>query len=154
MKRLALVTGLLLAGCHSDWDAVYADCVNSGRCVDGGAPLEDVGPSISVDRSPCNFADVVVFERGAAEQVIITNAGPGAIASLSLQLQSLNFADFALTLLCQGELVEGATCTVNLVFAPLGVGPRTTMLRITPSGRPALDVALNGNALPALELTP
>ena len=153
MKRLALVTGLLLAGCHSDWDAIYADCVNSGRCVDGGAP-EDAGPSITVDRSPLNFADVVVFERGAAEQVIITNAGPGAVASLSLQLQGGNFADFVLTPQCQGELLEGATCTANLVFAPLGVSLRSTALRITPAGQPALDVALSGNALPAIEFTP
>ncbi len=154
MKRLAVLTGLLLAGCHSDWDAVYADCVNSGRCVDGGAPVEDAGPSISVDRSPLNFADVVVFERGEAEQVIVTNTGPGAVASLSLQLQGGNFADFVLTPQCQGELLEGATCTATLVFAPLGVGPRSTVLRVTPAGRPALDVVLSGTALPAIELTP
>ena len=154
MKRLVLLTCALLAGCHADWDAVYADCVNSGRCVDGGAPAVGAGPSISVDRSQVNFADVVVFERGAAEQVIITNTGPGAVASVSLQLQGGNFADFLLTSQCLGELLEGATCTANLVFAPLGVGQRGTVLRVTPAGRPALDVTLSSTALPALEPSP
>jgi sugar lactone lactonase YvrE len=90
-------------------------------------PLPSPRPSaISFSPAALTFADQDIGTSSAAQPITITNFG-GRLLSFSGISAS---AEFVETSNCPGSLVAGASCTVNVSFAPTVTGPATGLLSL------------------------
>jgi sugar lactone lactonase YvrE len=103
-----------------------------------------------VDPTSVPIADQVVGTTSAPRSVTLSNVGGGTLALNSVNLSSGDFA------LAGGgscgssfpvNLAGGSSCTLNIVFAPTIVGPRSSSLQITdnaPGSPQSMTVVGNG----------
>jgi hypothetical protein len=81
----------------------------------------------TVAPSSLTFADQLVGSTSSAQTITLTNPGP-----LGLQISHVQASgDFSETNNCGTSLNPGASCTVNVTFAPTAAGSRTGTLTIT-----------------------
>ncbi len=76
------------------------------------------------------FANTTVGQTTAAQVVTLTNNQLVAATGLGVSF----FGDFTLTHNCPATLAVGASCTINVKFAPTVIGERTGSVVITDSG--------------------
>ena len=108
-------------------------------------------PALQASPSPAAFAGITaVGQPSLPEPITITNAGPG---SLTLGTISTSNGEFVLvgggTGACTNAMIiaQGASCSVDVRFAPSAPGARTGEVRIASTGTPSpLIVALTGDA--------
>ncbi len=183
MRRVLVVGLLALAGCQS-FGAAYDECVARGACSDsppdggsgggsggsgggavgggsggatgGGAGGGSGGGSSGVTVDPASFAfgPIALFETSPGQQVVVTNAGTGAV-SVSLNLLGQDSAEFALSQSqCTGTLQPNDVCTAQLKFAPTGttLGQKSTTLRVQATGLPAQSLSVTGETVAPLTL--
>lgn len=77
-----------------------------------------LAPGASLDTAQLLYGGQLVGTSSPAQTVIFTNTGSTAINITSV-LPSTNFTD---TSNCSGSIAAGASCSVNVVFAPLTTG--------------------------------
>jgi hypothetical protein len=96
------------------------------------------------------FATQAAGTTSGAKSVTLTNTG-SASASLSIS----GSGDFAQTNTCNGSLGAGASCTVNVKFAPTNVGTITGSVTVsdTASNSPQI-ISLSGSGAVPLTLSP
>ncbi len=109
-----------------------------------------VAKIVPVDLSPrsVTFAGQPVGTTSTAQAVTLTNAGNVAMTIPNLIFNGTNASDFIETDNCIGSVAVGASCTINMTFAPSATGSRTATLIISNSlaGAP-LSVPLNGTGV-------
>ncbi len=110
--------------------------------------------SLSLSPASLSFGSIVVGATSSAQTATLSNTG-----SLSAQLElPVVTGDYQLTSnSCGGTLAAGASCTLQLSFAPTAAGNRPGSLAIsTVGGTSTAALALNGTgtAPPSLVLTP
>ncbi|MGH8277187.1 MAG: choice-of-anchor D domain-containing protein, partial [Steroidobacteraceae bacterium] len=116
-------------------------CVGCGGSGGGGSP----GLSFSV--SNLTFASQTAGTTSTAQPVVVTNTGNAAL-SISTLATTGNFAE---TNNCPASLAAGASCTVQLTFAPTATGTLTGSLAVTDnaSGSPqSASLTGTGAAVP------
>jgi sugar lactone lactonase YvrE len=103
-----------------------------------------------VDSTGVSLGDQIVGTTSASKRVTVSNVGGG---TLTLTLVTLSSGDFALAGggSCGSSfpisLLGGSNCTLNIVFTPASVGPRSGTLQITdnaPGSPQAISVVGNG----------
>jgi hypothetical protein len=103
-----------------------------------------------VDSTGVSLADQIVGTTSAAQSVTISNVGGG---TLTLASVTLSAGDFALAgggscgSSFPKNLLGGSSCTLNFVFTPSSVGPRSDTLQFTdnaPGSPQAISVLGNG----------
>jgi len=113
-----------------------------------GAVGTTTSSTITLSVQSISFADAVVVTgvSSQAQAVAITNTGASAVP-LALAVSG----DFTQINSCGSELSAGATCAVEISFAPSQPGLREGLLTVTPdAGTATLNVSLSGEATPIL----
>lgn len=98
---------------------------------------------LRVSTASLSFGDQMVNTISAVQVVTLTNIGGSTISSLNLGVSG-SFARTAQT--CTKTLAAGASCTINMTFAPKKRGPLTGAITIS-SSVPTQSVSLSGNGV-------
>jgi len=102
-------------------------------------------PSLSA--TSLDFGAGIVGASGSPQMVQVTNNGAGALNLLAITAGGLNRGDFAETDNCGGTLAPGATCAIQVTFAPAAPGKRSASLFIAGNisgGTLAIDLSGTG----------
>jgi hypothetical protein len=104
-------------------------------------------PAAIVSPASLTFGNQAVSSASAAQSVTLSNTGGAALTISSIVASG----DFAQTNTCGGSIAAGASCAINVTFAPTAQGPRTGTLTITDNASSSPQVvALSGTgAAPA-----
>lgn len=86
-------------------------------------------PSVSLSRTSVSFAAQTVGTTSPAQGVNLTNNGSGALTIT--QVAASPNPEFSSTSTCVGTINPGASCTINVTFAPTAAGTRSGSLSIT-----------------------
>jgi hypothetical protein len=100
-------------------------------------------PAVALSRAAVSFAGVTaVGQQSIAERLTLTNNGPGSVTLTSV-VASTEFNLGAAAGACGAgqTLAQGASCTIDVSFAPAAAGTRTGTLTIVSSGAPSTLVA-------------
>jgi hypothetical protein len=99
--------------------------------------------TVTVSPANLNFGNALIGTQSPAQKVTLANTGGSPLTIASIVITG---ADFGQKNNCGSGLPPGASCTINVVFAPTQVGPRAASLSITDNalGSPQL-VSLSGN---------
>ena len=136
-------------------DDFFGNLRKTNSAVDAGAVEFQggaAGPVASVTGGPLAFGNVVVGTTSAAQTLTLHNTGTAAWTGISENFSAgsrFSRLGGAAGGTCAGTLAAGATCTVNVVFAPNAVGPQNATVTINGnvpvSGSP---VSLSGTGVP------
>jgi P pilus assembly chaperone PapD len=97
------------------------------------------------------FASQVVGTTSAAKTVTLTNNGAAAYGITSIGTGT--GSEFAVpTHTCGTSLAAGASCNIDITFAPTAAGARTGTLTVTPTSGAELTLALSGTGAAAGEV--
>ncbi len=128
--------------------SAYQENYGGGTCL--GAPCFDAfltkiqPPPISPSPTALAFPPQLVGIPSAPQTVTVTNSNTQPIQILSLA----GSAGFSETDSCSGSIPAGSTCTVNVSFTPLSIGPVTGTLTIDFNGSGGVTVvALSGTGI-------
>lgn len=103
-------------------------------------------PSVNLSRTSVAFATTTVGTTSAAQQVTLTNSGTAALSIT--QVAPSPSPEFGATSNCVGTINAGASCTINLTFAPTAAGNRTGSLAITSNAATSPNsIALSGTSV-------
>lgn len=100
-------------------------------------------PSIALSRGSVTFTTQTVGTTSGAQSVTLTNNGTGALTIT--QVATTPNPEFSSTSTCVGTVNPGASCTINVTFAPTAAGTRSGSLTVTSNaaGSPS-TIALSG----------
>jgi len=105
-------------------------------------------PTVSVSPTSLTFAGQVIGTNSNAQKVTLTNSLPVALNIASISVTGTNATDFSETNNCPSSLAVGASCTIEVTFAPTQIGPRTATITITDNSQDSpQSVALSGTGV-------
>jgi hypothetical protein len=89
------------------------------------------GPNVTLSPTTLTFATLLVTTASSAQTVTLSNYGSTALTITSINVTGAERNEFGETSSCHRSLAPGASCTINVIFAPSQRGPRTADLSIT-----------------------
>ena len=106
-------------------------------------------PNIQATPTSVSFPDLALGRISSVRQVIIKNTGAADLTVSGLHLNGAAPRNFVLRKQsCTGHAIAaGATCTVNVRFAPRRLGGRLATLVVANDAGPDLSVGLGGNGV-------
>lgn len=115
-------------------------------------------PVISLNLASVAFGSQALGTRSSARRVSVSNTGSQTLVLSALTLAGKNAADFGQTGTCTvgQSLVPGASCALDLSFAPQALGARGATLTIASNasnGNAVLSLSGNGVPAPAPQVT-
>ncbi len=110
-----------------------ADTGNSAiREITNVSPAQASGVTLSPNTF--NFGDQLTGGQSAAQPFTLTNNTTGTVSNIAVSfVGGATPADFTETTSCAGTLAAGASCTINVIFAPQAFGVRNATLYVTDS---------------------
>jgi hypothetical protein len=136
---------------------------DNGQATPQTVTLSGTGVAPAVGWSPVSlsFASQNTNTTSAAQNVTVTNNGPGALTISSIAITGANPGDYAQTNTCPlspSTLAVNGTCTISVTFTPTVTGTRTASVTITDNGSGSPQaVSLTGTGVtpvPAVTLAP
>src|SRR5579864_7038419 len=94
--------------------------------------LPTCGP-VTLTPSPLNFGSHAVGSTSTAQHLTLKNGETGFLAISNISFGGANPGDFKQTNNCGAGIAQGATCTINVIFAPTAVGTRSATLSVVDS---------------------
>lgn len=116
-------------------------------------------PAVSFSPTSLNFGNIAVGATSAVQTVTLTNSGQAAMSIAGISITGANPGDFAQSNTCPtgaSTLAAGASCAIDVTFAPTSGGMRSAAVRVSDNapGSPQ-SVALSGVGLsPLVSLNP
>ena len=100
------------------------------------APLRRMGATLAkVSPKTLTFASQKVGTKSTPQTVTVTNEGSAAMQFSGVSVGGRDYRDFTETDNCTGRSIsQGASCTVNVTFAPTKAGTRSATLSIEAVG--------------------
>jgi hypothetical protein len=102
------------------------------------------GPAARLSTSAVIFGEQAVGTSSHGEMVVLTNAGDGPLAVGNLTISGASGGDFVQTSTCGASLAAGASCTIEIKFAPRAMGTRTAVINVLRFGSLPLKVQGTG----------
>ncbi|HXR96541.1 MAG TPA: choice-of-anchor D domain-containing protein [Terriglobales bacterium] len=109
-----------------------------------------VAPGVTLDTTQLIFGGQLVGTNSNAQTVILTNSGNSALTITSITA-STNFGD---STNCAGTLAAGASCSVNVFFAPGTTGPLSGTVTLVDSAGTQIVTTTGLGQNQGLQLTP
>jgi MprA protease rhombosortase-interaction domain-containing protein len=119
----------MAAGTRAATFTLQSNAATSPSITLSGTAAAAATPSIVRSVTSLTFNTQTVGTTSAARQVTITNNGTMTVSIT--QVASTPTPEFASTSNCVGNLAAGASCTINVTFAPSATGTRSGSLSIT-----------------------
>ncbi len=118
--------------------------------------------ALAVNPSILTFPLTLIGNSSATQTFTVTNNGSQTTGVLAVTVVGANPGDYSQTNNCEDgagpgvdTLIAGASCTVTVTFSPTARDARNASVQISGTPGGSVTVALNGTALPRLEiLTP
>lgn len=146
--------------------AAGADNANLTISYTGSAPLVvamsgtgTTAPSANLGALPgsLSFGSITAGTTSSAQTLTVTNSGNAQATGIAFA--NNNAAEFVVSAnTCGATLNTGASCTLNVAYAPNGTGTDSANLTISYAGGTSLVIALNGTgtaaATPSLQAAP
>ena len=112
-----------------------------------------VAPAISFSTTALTFASQLVGTSSTSQAVTVQNTGTAPLPITSVLLSGANGGDFSQTNTCGTNLLDGASCTITIAFAPTAAGSRNASVVLTDI-LGTQTMSLNGTAVaPAVSLS-
>ncbi len=115
--------------------------------------LTGVGYTMSASANTLNFGNVAVGAVSAPQAITLTNHTTGSISVGNISIGGIqDFGEFGQTDNCGTSLGAGASCSIDVTFAPLHVGATTYPILSVAYGSPEspLQVSLAGTGIAAI----
>jgi len=127
--------------------------IAAGLSINGSGASAELYEQVTVLPASLSFSSQPTGTTSAPQSVMFTNNESTALTITGVSINGANAPDFAETGNCVGNLAAGASCAVNVTFAPLVTGTRTASLAIANnlSGSP-VPVPLTGTAIAATRI--
>ena len=90
-----------------------------------------LGPQVTLTSTNVAFGVVQAATVSPVTQISVQNTGTGALTGLVIAITGTNASSFKENSLCGSTLAAGASCTVNLTFAPSASGLQQAALTLT-----------------------
>lgn len=105
--------------------------------------------TLTFSATSLNFAPPqLIGTMGGAQPEMLTNSGSSEVVISNIALTGANAADFSQSNTCGSSLAAGANCTINVMFTPSQLGPRSASITITDNTTGSPDsVSLSGVGL-------
>jgi hypothetical protein len=105
-----------------------------------------VQPNAIISPGQINFGMVAVGSSSAPQPVTLTNNGGGPLFISSITFTGPDPGDYSQTNNCNGTVLSGATCTINVTFTPTADGTRQAYLNVNDNSVPSpQQVSLSGD---------
>jgi len=102
-------------------------------------------PRVCPQTAPFNFCDQPVGGATPAQAFTLTNNTSTAVSGFTVSFNGSNTADFQnVSNTCGTSLAAGASCTINVAFAPTATGARASTLTVTDSAGDSAQTAVSG----------
>lgn len=135
--------------------AVYIAGVRgvTATCIGGSCTTVTPAPAVSLSSTAAQaFGNVTTGTTSTAHSITLTNSGTAALSITSI---STNNAVFAVNHTCGTSVAAGASCTINLTYAPQAVGAASGTLSITTNASTSPNtVALSGTGVAPVVTAP
>ena len=92
------------------------------------------GAGVGLNATNLTFPPTVVGSTSVTQTVTLTNYGNMTL-TLSITKSGANRGDFAVSNTCNGSVIPGATCKINVRFSPLGLGPKSANVVLTDNAK-------------------
>lgn len=108
------------------------------------------GEALTIATTPAELGPITVGQTSALQTLTVTNVATNAVGPLATSLAGNHPTEFALGIdTCNGiTLAPSATCTIDVRFAPLMVGPRNALVRLMVASTIIADGILRGTGEP------
>ncbi|CAN5918016.1 hypothetical protein BH11MYX3_BH11MYX3_09420 [soil metagenome] len=120
--------------------------------VTGGisVPVLGTGEALTIATTPGEFGPVTVGQTSALQTLTVTNVAANPVGPLITSLAGNHPTEFGLGVdTCNGvTLALAATCTIEVRFAPLMVGPRNALVRLMVASTIIVDGIVRGTGEP------
>jgi hypothetical protein len=121
-------------------------------------PLTGTGTIASLSPSSVNFGNQAAGSTSPAQVVTMTNVGLAVLKVSAVTIQGANPSDFLQTNNC-ATVAAGATCAINVSFAPAATGTFTGTVNVSLSSSavspiPATLTGTGTNSAPTITLSP
>jgi hypothetical protein len=93
-------------------------------------------PVVKLSSTTIGFGNMIYGSFPTSQQVTLTNAGNRVLNIGGIVI----FGDYIQTNTCGGTLNPNQSCSINILFSPLGLGPRNGTLSITSNAPSSPDV--------------
>jgi hypothetical protein len=90
-----------------------------------------LGPAVTLSSTTAAFGVIQDGSVSPVTQINVENSGNAALTGLVLSITGTNASSFSQTTACGSTLAAGASCTVNLTFAPSTTGALQALLTLT-----------------------
>jgi sugar lactone lactonase YvrE len=102
-------------------------------------------PRVCPQTAPFNFCDEPTGGTTPAEPFTLMNNSGATVTGLSISFTGANPGDFQMTgSTCGTSLATGASCTINVDFAPTATGSRSASLTVTDSAGDTANSSVTG----------
>jgi hypothetical protein len=92
---------------------------------------------VTLSTAALSFGNQTINTTSAAQNISLTNNGPGALTISSITITGTNAGDFARTTTCPigpATLAVGASCGISVTFTPTASGARSAAVSISDNG--------------------
>jgi len=111
--------------------------------------LTGTGTYVRLTPTSINFGNQPRGTKSLPVQITMNNQGSVAVAITSIAVTGAHPEDFVQTNTCGTSLAAGATCFINVIFAPFGTGNPTAQVVISNNGGGSPEtVSLTGTGIP------
>jgi hypothetical protein len=105
-----------------------------------------VQPNVVLSPVQISFGMIAVGSSSSAQPVTLTNNGGGTLYISGITFTGPNPGDFSQTNNCNGTVLSGGTCTINVTFTPTADGTRQAYLNVNDNSNPSPQtVSLSGD---------
>ena len=125
MKRLSLCLFVGIVFCLS------LSLIRHSQSVAAAPAVSSAPATLQVSPTSLNFGSVPVYTESPPKTVHIKNVGTTTVQISGISIEGTDIGDFSQTHNCKSSLAAGASCSVNVTFAPTLSGTRTAELTIT-----------------------
>ena len=109
-------------------------------------PTSGANTTIHLSLNNIYFYNRAVNTTSAPQSIVVTNSGKAALAIQSMILTGSQASSFVVSSTCGSSVAVGASCTINVSFAPKVTGTNSASLVLTYNGSPAtLSIPLTGH---------
>ena len=118
------------------------DFDGDGRLDIAVADLADSSSTVFVLLSgTVSFGDQIVGANSAAQPVTLTNYGGNTLSITNVGISGTDTSQFTQTNTCGNSLGGGASCSIDVTFAPTKIGPRKALLSVFDSAAGSPQIA-------------
>jgi hypothetical protein len=111
-------------------------------------------PQVMLSPTSLTFAPQIVKKPSNAQTISLTNTGDASLTISGIAIAGANPADYSQTNDCGTSLPINTTCSINVIFKPLGLDARTASVTITDNAANSPQAVPLGGVGTQVKITP